>query len=118
MTLDHCEDPRPVRPPTGVTSKRQDYDETHHVMVDLTKMDDGRWLVTFSRYVPGPDGDLIEQPAPAQFVTNPPSYLPSDVDVDVWLVADLASNCVLHQTSLGHSPVKGGRPCEELRPYA
>lgn len=117
MTEHHCMTDGPVRPPSGVTRKRQDYDETHHVMVDLVKMDDGRWLVTFSRYVPGPDGDLIEQPEPAMYVTNPPSYLPSDVDVDVWLAADLASNVVLHQTSLGHSPVRGGRQIQELSKY-
>lgn len=104
---EHCEKPLPpARTPTGVERKRQDYDETSHVMVDLTKMDDGRWLITFSRYVPGPDGDLIEQPEPAMYVSNPPAYLPSDVDVDVWLIADVASNVVIHQTSLGNGPVR------------
>jgi len=110
MTLDHCEDPRPARPPSGVTRKREDYERTQYVSVDLTKMDDGRWLVTFSRYVRSAIGDLVPEPEPVEFISEPPAYLPSDVDVDVWLVADLASNVVLHQTSLGHSPVKGGRP--------
>ncbi|RQW68637.1 hypothetical protein EBB56_21740 [Halomonas sp. YLB-10] len=109
MTLDHCEDPRPARAPSGVARKREDYERTEYVSIDLTKMDDGRWLVTFSRYVRSHLGDLVAEPEPVEFISDPPAYLPSDVDVDVWLAADLASNVVLHQTSLGHSPVKGGR---------
>lgn len=118
MTVDHCEDPRPARAPSAVARKREDYERTQYVSVDLKKMDDGRWLVTFSRYVRSALGDLVAEPEPVEFILEPPAYLPSDVDVDVWLTADLASNIVLHQTSLGHSPVKGGRGIQPGAKYS
>lgn len=115
MNAHDCEHAPPVRPPSGTASALGDYERLQHVMVDFVKMDDGRWLVSLGSWVPGPTGSLVETQPQAVFITNPPSYLNNDCDLDVWLAADLISNVVLHQTKERQSPTQGGRFTTEMR---
>lgn len=112
-----CQDLPPARAPQGTRKSIEDYDLIEHVMVDLVKMEDGRWLVSFGAWARTEERDMREIHPQAVFVTNPPSYIRPDCDADVAIAADLTANVLMHQAKAHYDGTQGGRYTTEVRKH-
>ena len=116
---DHdCQDLPDAPQPKGTPKALADYLAIEHVMLDVVRMSDGRWLLSYSQFGKAEDGQMVEMTPAALFITNPPSYVRPDCDADVSLLADLTANVLMHQAREHYAETQGGRHPSTVRTHS